>query len=853
MNLTELWQELLTGTGVTEKRPDFRFDPDFYSQRYPDIAAHGADVFEHFRTYGKKEGRLATAYQVILKTVPDLTDRLAGLVTDPRLRAAIDAKTDGIFELVFELIALGDPIDQRISDFSQKYYFQTYPDIKKAGLNAFHHYIRFGLEEGRRSLRDIRQNQFKGKQNFDPQKPTCMICVHEFSRSGAPIVGLDIAKNAAQTHNVVVTGLQAGPLLKDFQKFAFAVLVSQHPDEDLSFFALPELDKIDFAILNSVECYLFSKFLVRKSIPFATYLHEFSEYTHPAYKMIFLALFSDLLVFSSRPVRKTWQHIFQDINFDQERDSIIVPQVGLHVDKVRHKERVAARAHLSKLTGIDCSTRRIVYGAGHVQWRKGTDLFVLTAQIAKKTDPDALFVWIGDGLNHEDVYFGVWLDKHLREAGANKADSNLFFLPAGEYYHDVCRASDAFFLSSRLDPLPNVVFDAVRFGCHVVMFKNATGFDDSVYTDREELESVPYGDINAACAALLAAPLKQPNSLSLPRLRKPKLGPSIFTRISNALHERLAEQRYFVVGGGDYDVAIMFSDRENDQSSREKEREKIWSYQRRFVWQSLEEARRELAASDNWIHQNCRIERFAYQDKPAIPDFSVHIHAHYTDNLGNDLSYYAALRQAQRIIVTTDTEDKAARIHHIADHAGVGVETLVLDNQGRDILPFLRLFTQGHAGKDEIWCHIHQKKSIGTMPSGDVWRRFLMAILLGDDKRLSSALAHIAKPDTGLVSAFDPYMADWNASRRLLPEIEPKLPGPIPDHTIVFPVGNMFWTRAGVVAKMNGLFDADYPWPNEPIANDGTVFHLIERLWPAASAMAGLNAVFLEKRDQKRT
>lgn len=51
---------------------------------------------------------------------------------------------------------------------------------------------------------------------------------------------------------------------------------------------------------------------------------------------------------------------------------------------------------------------------------------------------------------------------------------------------------------------------------------------------------------------------------------------------------------------------------------------------------------------------------------------------------------------------------------------------------------------------------------------------------------------------------------------------------------------------------MNRIVGEDYPWPNEPIANDGTVFHLIERLWPAASVMAGLNAVFLDKPDQKR-
>jgi lipopolysaccharide biosynthesis protein len=252
------------------------------------------------------------------------------------------------------------------------------------------------------------------------------------------------------------------------------------------------------------------------------------------------------------------------------------------------------------------------------------------------------------------------------------------------------------------------------------------------------------------------------------------------------------------------------------------------------------------------MHQKSRIERFAWCNTIPAIDYSVHIHAHYIDNLGGDLLYYRALREAQRIVVTTDTADKADRIAQIGKQAGVVVEPYVTPNKGRDILPFMQLFANGHAQEDEIWCHVHQKKSLGVTEAGETWRRFLMAILLGDDSRFSSALEHIAAPETGLVTAFDPGVSNWAGSRRLLPLIAPKLPGPIPEHVLLFPVGNMFWTRGSVVAKMNGIFGADYPWPNEPIANDGTVFHLIERLWSAASTMSGLDAVFLDKPDQKR-
>lgn len=851
MNLQDLWQEILADTGLLEERPDFHFDPRFYAARHPDLVAKGVDLRGHFEKHGKTNGSFANAYQETLEHLPDLDRRLAEITFDPRLQAEIDAGTEDIFELIFELLSLGDPIDKLLSHFSQRHYFQAYPEVEKAGIVAFHHYIRFGIAEGRQILRDIRDNQFSGNHEFDPGKPTCIICVHQLTRTGAPIVALGMARSATNTHNVIVMSLEPGPLLEEFQSAAHTVVVSSSPDDHFDFLDLPDAEEIEFAILNSAASFIFSKAFLRRSIPYANYLHEFTDYI-PVHQALWSAIFSDLLVFISDKMRRNWAPVLTDMRFDVSRDSVIVPQLSLQRSRLTRKEFCTARERLSRLIGVDCTNRRIIYGVGFVDWRKGTDLFVLTAQMARKRDPDALFIWIGDGLNHEHLPFGVWLDKHMREAGANDPDGNLFFLPTGQHYHDVCRACDVLFLPSRADPQPNVVFEAVQFGGHAVLFENATSFDDDAYAGIEELQRVEYGDLVGACDALLAAPKKRPARFDLPAFPRNRSEVDVFQSISAALHKRLSEQRYFVAGGGDYDMPMLFSTRERDREARRNEREKMWSYGRLWVWQSRAQAEAELAASGNWMHQNSRIERFAWCDTDRSLDYSVHIHAHYTDNLRGDLLYYRALHEARRIVVTTDSQDKANRIALISKQAGVRVEPLVVPNKGRDILPFMELFTNGHAGEDEIWCHVHQKKSLGVTEAGETWRRFLMAILLGDDARLSSALEHIAAPETGLVTAFDPGVSNWAGSRRLLPQIAPKLPGPIPDHALLFPVGNMFWTRGRVVAQMNGIFGADYPWPNEPIATDGTVYHLIERLWPATSVMAGLDSVFLDKPDQER-
>ena len=110
----------------------------------------------------------------------------------------------------------------------------------------------------------------------------------------------------------------------------------------------------------------------------------------------------------------------------------------------------------------------------------------------------------------------------------------------------------------------------------------------------------------------------------------------------------------------------------------------------------------------------------------------------------------------------------------------------------------------------------------------------------------------MTESETGLVSPFDPFICRWFASKKLLPIFQPRIETTLPDHPILFPVGNMFWTRRAVIDQMNSYFGPDYPWPNEPIANDGTVYHLIERLWPTASFEAGQRSVFVSKPDQPR-
>ena len=902
--LNDIWTQMIAGTEIAARRPNFQFDPDFYARTYPELRGEPDAMALHFAECGRVEGRHGTYYHQLRAQAPHIDAALVKLIINAELKTLVDTGTPGALELAFELIQLGAPIDSLVSDFSMKAYLEWYPDIEAAGMNPLMHYLRFGaIEGGRRTLADLRKALHQGAQSFHPELPTVLICVHEMSPTDAPVVGCDLVREASQTHNVVVAGHRGGELLEQFLPHCCGALITENPLREMPYLTSEFFQKIDFAVLNSVECALFIHPLVARNIPFAAYIHEYSDYIFPVWKSRYMAAFADILIFSSDHVRDSWRGRLADVVFDIENDSTIIPQYPLIESNVTEERRVAARALLSRVLGRDLSDVRLICGAGRVELRKGTDIFLQAAQICGGTNPDTVFVWIGDGQNHQEMGFGVWFDYHLRQAGGNRADGNLFFLPAGPLYPEVMDAADAMFLSSRLDPLPNVIFDAVRRGARIVCFDGATGFADDRYRGSERIVRVPYGNPVAAVEALLDVPRKigtTSTGLATPRtgmtlfdrlrlflrnrivrvpygnpvatvealpdlsletqttstgVAAPRTGMTLFDRLRLSLRDRLAAQSNFVPGETDIDIPLLFTKSDADRPLRRREREKMFSYGRRLLWRSVEDARDTVAASRNWVHRRTRIEDFQSlaPDDAAIPNFAIHAHAFYVEDLADTLRDHAAFAHARRILVTTDTSDKADQIRQLGEDHDLVIETQLVPNQGRDILPFLRLFDEGGlAGDDDIWCHLHQKRSVQTTSHGDIWRRFLHRILLGNDQSLSSALACISRPDVGIVAPFEPHFVPWDDSRRLLPSIAHRFPGPLPDNPLLFPVGNMFWTKSHVARQMLNLFGPDHPWPNEPISTDGTEFHLIERLWPAVAAQVGLDAVFLHKPDEER-
>lgn len=155
------------------------FDRDFYLSRNLDVAAAGLDPYQHYLTYGWREGRdpnaifdtsyyLATNRDVAASGLDPLDhyvrygaregrDPSIAFDTSSYLTANRDVAAAGANPLVhylqygqFEHRALTlDLGEERREGFDRAYYLKANPDVAAAGADAYIHYQSYGYAEGR--------------------------------------------------------------------------------------------------------------------------------------------------------------------------------------------------------------------------------------------------------------------------------------------------------------------------------------------------------------------------------------------------------------------------------------------------------------------------------------------------------------------------------------------------------------------------------------------------------------------------------------------------------------------------------------------------------------------------------
>ncbi|MBQ6657399.1 MAG: hypothetical protein IJM64_08970, partial [Ottowia sp.] len=123
------------------------FDADYYIATYPDIQPPPHDPIRHYCEHGWREGRNPS------------------------------------------------------KEFDTRAYLEAYNDVRETGINPFLHYALYGQQEGRLGF-GVKIYGSMGDE-FDPSRESVIVVSHEATRTGAPILALNLVRVLSQRYNVL--------------------------------------------------------------------------------------------------------------------------------------------------------------------------------------------------------------------------------------------------------------------------------------------------------------------------------------------------------------------------------------------------------------------------------------------------------------------------------------------------------------------------------------------------------------------------------------------------------------------------------------------------------------------------
>lgn len=202
-----------------------------------------------------------------------------------------------------------------------------------------------------------------------------------------------------------------------------------------------------------------------------------------------IAARSDAVVFAAQMVRRK----FEEFAGPVAGNALVRPQ-GMYLPPAPDADRAASiRKGLREKLGL-APDSFVVLGVGYADHRKGLDLFVSACAAAIGRDARIFAVWVG----HCDETLLAAQREEIARLGLQ--DRFVFtgrVTNPGDYY----LAGDCLALTSREDPFPSTVMEALDAGRPVVGFSGAGGFEDLLTRGCGVL--VPAFDTHAFAAALV--------------------------------------------------------------------------------------------------------------------------------------------------------------------------------------------------------------------------------------------------------------------------------------------------------------------------------------------------------------
>lgn len=325
---------------------------------------------------------------------------------------------------------------------------------------------------------------------------------HEATRTGAPKIILNILKHFSQSCDIQCeTVLQSGGhLATEFGDHSIVDCFNLSPGNQTDLqkrvarVVCREKSNLPIlAICNSMESRMTAVQLSQQGIPCVSLVHELpSSYTEEDYQFVFEA--SQKVVFPAHAVRdaagaKSPLPPGKSIVLSQ---GLLDPNFGTGITREKAHAQIRAELNIPK-------NAFIVLGCGTLDLRKGIDHYAAIARRVVETNHSNIpihFVWVGEGprwTHSTHHYVQLDIDK-------SKAKDFVHFIGERVDVEPYFAGSDAFMMSSRVDPFPCVIHEAMATSLPVITFDNSGGAPEAV--DNGAGIIVPYGDYEQAANAI---------------------------------------------------------------------------------------------------------------------------------------------------------------------------------------------------------------------------------------------------------------------------------------------------------------------------------------------------------------
>ncbi len=324
----------------------------------------------------------------------------------------------------------------------------------------------------------------------DPTQARQMLLIgHDALVHGAQLLLLHIARAWRSAHGIAprIILLGGGKLVDDYEREGPVDLVNSEAglQQLVARFAA---QGITHALVNSAAAARVCQVLARNGIESTLLIHEMPRLIQEK------SLRGDLRIGFAQAQRAVFSSAYVRDLLDQSidvqpRSSHILPQGNYQRVAFSPEARTAFRTKL----GI-AETDYVVLGVGFADLRKGFDLFLHIARHLLATRADIQFVWMGE--------MHLWTRDYLSsEIAALAATGRFHRLEFEDAVMPAYAAADIYALTSREDPLPSTVIEAMAAGVPSVAFDGAGGIPDllrSTATGR----IVTAGDITGFAAAI---------------------------------------------------------------------------------------------------------------------------------------------------------------------------------------------------------------------------------------------------------------------------------------------------------------------------------------------------------------